>query len=335
MRVTEKSISSGSQPQIAVLVPCHNEEATIGTVVDDFRRALPTAQIYVFDNNSTDRTRELAAEAGALVGNQQLQGKGHVVRRMFADVEADVYVLVDGDDTYEAAAAPALVERLLSGQLDMVNAARSATGAQAYRPGHRFGNVLLSTLVRIVFGARIQDLLSGYRVFSRRYVKSFPASSTGFELETELTVHALELQMPIAEIETAYKERPEGSSSKLRTFRDGLRILRTIIDLAKLEKPLAFFSAIAMALALVSIGLAIPVVVQYLETGLVPRVPTALLSTGLMLVAALSGTSGLILDSVAHGRREAKRLAYLRFPAPGALVGAASARSRVSSGRAL
>jgi len=286
----------------------------------------------VYDNNSTDRTRERAAEAGAILGAQPLQGKGYVVRRMFADVEADVYVLVDGDGTYAAEAAPELVRRLLAEQLDMVNAARRATATEAYRPGHRFGNVVLSTLVRGLFGARVQDLLSGYRVFSRRFVKSFPASSTGFELETELTVHALELHMPVAEVETPYRERPEGSRSKLHTFRDGLRILRTIVDLAKLEKPLAFFSTVAAVFGAASVAFAAPVVVQYLDTGLVPRLPTAVLATGLMLVAALAATSGLILDSVAHGRREAKRLAYLRFPAPGGLA-AGRARSRLPSER--
>lgn len=313
---------------VAVLIPCRNEEATVATVVSAFRQALPQARVYVFDNNSDDRTRELAAAAGAIVGVEQLQGKGHVVRRMFADIDAEVYVLVDGDDTYSAPSAPELVRRLVVGQLDMVNAARRATGTEAYRPGHRFGNVMLSSLVRLVFGARIQDLLSGYRVFSRRFVKSFPASSAGFELETEFTVHALELQMPIAEIETPYKERPAGSQSKLRTFRDGLRILRTIIDLAKLERPLAFFSGVAAVLALTALILAVPVLREFRDTGLVPRFPTAILATGLMIIAALTGSVGLVLDSVAHGRREAKRLAYLRYPPPGALL-AGDSRARV------
>ncbi len=304
---------------LAVLIPCRNEESTIGTVISDFRRVLPTAQIFVYDNNSTDRTCDVARQAGAAVGRERLQGKGHVVRRMFADIEADVYLLVDGDDTYDAAAAPALVARLLGDRLDMVNGARSPVGAEAYRPGHRFGNAMLSKLVRMIFGEQIRDLLSGYRVLSRRFVKSFPATSTGFELETELTVHALELRMPVDEIVTTYKQRPDGSSSKLRTFRDGLRILRTIIDLAKHEKPLAFFSVIAALFASTSIVLAIPVVLHYLATGLVPRFPTAILATGLMLVAFLAATCGLILDSVAHGRRENKRLAYLRWAAPGTI----------------
>jgi hypothetical protein len=304
-------------PVIAVLVPCYNEEASIGTVVRDFRAALPDATIYVYDNNSQDRTVELARASGAVVRTEPLQGKGNVVRRMFADIEADIYVLVDGDDTYHAGSAPALVSRLLDGQLDMVNAARRTQIQEAYRPGHRFGNALLTTMVAWVFGNRIGDMLSGYRVFSRRFVKSFPALSSGFETETELTVHALELRMPIDEVETPYKERPPGSTSKLHTFRDGFRILRTILVLVKEERPLQFFAVIAAVLALVSVGLAWPVVATFMRTGLVPRLPTAVLATGLMILAFLGLSCGLVLDTVTRGRREIKRMQYLRIPAPG------------------
>ncbi|MBI1209547.1 MAG: glycosyltransferase [Azospirillum sp.] len=301
---------------IAVLIPCYNEEAAITKVVGDFRAALPTAAVYVYDNNSKDRTVENARAAGAVVRTEPLQGKGNVVRRMFADVEADVYVLVDGDDTYDAASAPALVGCLLEQQLDMVNGARVTEIQAAYRPGHRFGNVLLTSIVAAIFGSRIGDMLSGYRVFSRRFVKSFPALSSGFETETELTIHALELRMPIAEVKTAYKDRPEGSASKLRTFRDGFRILRTILTLVKEERPLQFFSAVFGVLTSASVVLAWPVVVTYMETGLVPRFPTALLATGTMLLGFLSLTCGLILDTVTRGRKEAKRMRYLDSPAP-------------------
>ncbi len=303
-------------PRIAVLLPCYNEEAAIGQVVRDFRAALPQARVYVYDNASSDRTGEVAAAAGATVVREPLRGKGNVVRRMFADIEADIYVLADGDDTYEAAAAPMLIETLCREQLDMVNAARHNTSQEAYRRGHRFGNRLFTNLVSTLFGKRFDDILSGYRVFSRRFVKSFPALAQGFEIETELTVHALELRMPVVEVMTAYKERPEGSESKLSTFRDGFRILRTIVRLAKEERPLAFFSAAGAVLALASLVLAFPLLVTYLETGLVPRLPTAVLVCALMILAFLSLSCGLILDSVAHGRREMKRLHYLHLPAP-------------------
>lgn len=303
--------------RIAVLVPCFNEAGAIEKVVEDFRQALPTATVYVYDNNSTDETAARAAAAGALVRKEPLQGKGYVVRRMFADVEADVYVLVDGDDTYEAAAAPALVERLLGESLDMVNGARRAQHSDAYRRGHVLGNWLLTTLVRRLFGARIDDLLSGYRVFSRRYVKSFPALAGGFEIETELTVHALQLEMPLAEVMTAYKERPQGTASKLRTYRDGFRILTTIANLMRHERPLAFFSTLATVLAGSAIVLFVPILERWLETGLVPRFPTAILSTGLMLTAVLLFAVGLILDSLALTRRQLKRLSYLSTPRPG------------------
>ena len=297
--------------RVAVLVPCFNEAVAIGKVVRDFRAALPAATIYVYDNNSSDGTGDRAAEAGAVVRREPLQGKGNVVRRMFADVEADVYVLVDGDDTYDAAAAPHLIELLEAESMDMVNAARVTEGGAGYRPGHRFGNVALTSIVQFIFGKRITDLLSGYRVLSRRFVKSFPALSSGFEVETELTVHALELRMPLAEVPARYRDRPAGSASKLRTFRDGFRILRTIALLLKEERPLQFFTWAFVALAATSLALAGPVVTEYLRTGLVPRFPTAILSTGIMLLAFHSLFSGLVLDTVTHGRREMKRMAYL------------------------
>jgi hypothetical protein len=301
---------------IAVVIPCYNEEVAIGRVVEDFRRALPGARVYVYDNASTDRTAEVAARAGAIVGHEPFPGKGNVMRRMFSDVEADVYVLVDGDDTYDASSAPALVRTLLDGQLDMVNGARVTQIKEAYRFGHRFGNQLLTGIVQQIFGKQFGDMLSGYRVFSRRFVKSFPATSSGFEIETELTVHALELRMKTAEVPTRYKDRPEGSSSKLNTIRDGLRILRMIGLLVKEERPLMFFGCTFLVLSLLSLGIAAPIVLEFLRTGLVPRLPTAVLSVGIMLVAVLSMVCGLILDTVTHSRRELKRLAYLDIPAP-------------------
>jgi len=302
---------TSSSQRIAVLVPCFNEEAAVAAVVAGFRKALPSAQIYVFDNNSSDRTVAVAREAGAEVRQERKQGKGHVVRRMFADVDADVYVLVDGDATYDAPSAPRMIERLVSDHLDMVVGLRVDQVQAAYRPGHRTGNRMLTGFLSSVFGQAFKDILSGYRVFSRRFVKSFPVLSDGFEIETELTVHALELAMPVAEIETPYCARPEGSVSKLNTWRDGFRILGTILKLYRSEKPLRFFTVIGLFLALVSIGLAIPVIITYLEQGIVPRLPTAVLSTGLMIVAVLSISSGLVLDTVTRGRREMKLLAYL------------------------
>lgn len=303
-------------PRIAVLIPCYNEEVAIPRVVAAFRAALPAARIYCYDNNSRDRTAEVAAAAGAEVRREPQQGKGHVVRRMLADIEADVYVLVDGDDTYEAADAPAMIRLLLDQRLDMVTGVRVTDAKAAYRPGHRLGNAVLTGVVRLVFGNRITDMLSGYRVFSRRFAKSFPALATGFETETEFTVHALELHLPVGELRTAYRERPPGSQSKLNTYRDGLRILRTIALLVRREKPLAFFAGGAAALALLSVILAWPVVATWLATGLVPRLPTAVLATGLMLLAFLSLACGLILDTVTRGRLEAKRIAYLAIPGP-------------------
>src|SRR5215470_9240485 len=301
--------------RIAVLVPCYNEEATVATVVADFRKALPTSTIYVYDNNSKDRTVAVAREAGAEVRSEAHRGKGHVVRRMFADVDADVYVLVDGDATYDAPSAPRMIEKLVDDHLDMVVGLRVDQVQAAYRPGHRTGNWMLTGFLSSVFGQAFKDILSGYRVFSRRFVKSFPVLSDGFEIETELTVHALELAMPVAEVETPYYARPEGSFSKLNTWRDGFRILATILRLYRSEKPLRFFTAIGVFLMLVSIGLAIPIVVTYLEEGLVPRLPTAVLSTGLMIVAMLAISSGLVLDTVTRGRREMQLLAYLSQPA--------------------
>jgi glycosyltransferase involved in cell wall biosynthesis len=297
--------------RIAVIVPCRNEAASISKVVDDFRSALPGATIYVYDNNSDDETAKLARDAGAVVRSELLAGKGNVVRRMFADVEADIYVLVDGDDTYDAASAGRLIERLEAECLDMVNAVRVASGAAAYRPGHRFGNFMLTGIVALIFGSRFTDLLSGYRIFSRRFVKSFPALTSGFEIETELTVHALELRMPIAEIETPYRERPSGSVSNLRTIQDGWRILRTILLLTKEERPLHFFGLFFAILAALSVILSWPVFITFLETGLVPRFPTAILSTGLMLLAFLSLGCGIVLDTVTRGRQEMKRMHYL------------------------
>ena len=303
-------------PRIAVLIPCFNEEAAIAKVIADFRNALPTADIFVYDNNSTDDTRRAALDAGAIVRPETLQGKGNVVRRMFADVEADAYVLVDGDGTYDAASASRMVDMLLTQSLDMVNGARVATTANAYRPGHAVGNRLLTGTVGVVFGDRIRDMLSGYRVLSRRFVKSFPALAAGFETETELTVHALELRLPIAEIDTPYRDRPAGSQSKLRTFRDGFRILRTIALLVKEERPMLFFSTVGSLLAATSVILAVPLLSDYLATGLVPRFPTAILVTGLMILAFTSFVTGLVLDAVTLGRRELKRLHYLALQGP-------------------
>jgi glycosyltransferase involved in cell wall biosynthesis len=299
------------KPRVAVLVPCFNEEAAVATVVADFRKALPSAEIFVYDNNSSDRTIAVAREAGAQVRSERRQGKGHVVRRMFADIDADIYVLVDGDATYDAASAPRMIDALLSDHLDMVVGFRVDQAAAAYRPGHRTGNWMLTSFLSSVFGQAFKDILSGYRVFSRRFVKSFPVLSDGFEIETELSVHALELALPAAEIETPYYARPEGSFSKLNTWRDGFRILGTILKLYRSEKPLRFFTAIGIFLTLVSIGLAIPIIVTYLEQGIVPRLPTAVLSMGLMILAVLSMSSGLVLDTVTRGRREMKLLAYL------------------------
>jgi glycosyltransferase involved in cell wall biosynthesis len=300
--------------KIAVLVPCYNEEAAIATVVRDFRVALPDAAIYVYDNNSKDQTMARAREAGAVVRSEMRQGKGNVVRRMFADIEADIYVLVDGDDTYDAGAAPRMVVQMIGEGADLLTARRIHTDAAAYRPGHVFGNRMLTGLTSLLFNVHLSDMLSGYRVFSRRFVKSFPFTAEGFAIETELTVHAVRLMMPLSEMDTRYKERPVGSVSKLNTWRDGFRILMAIGYLVREERPLVFFSTIALLLAAVSLLIGAPVVSDYLVTGQVPRLPTAVLATGLMVIAFLSLTCGLILDTVTRGRWEAKRMAYLAIP---------------------
>lgn len=302
--------------KIAVLVPCYNEEAAIAKVVGDFRAALPGATVYVYDNNSRDGTIARAGHAGAVVRSEKRQGKGNVVRRMFADIEADVYVLVDGDDTYDASAAADMVQQLVDEGVDLLTARRVHTQAAAYRPGHVFGNKLLTGLTAMLFNVNMPDMLSGYRVFSRRFVKSFPLTAQGFTIETELTIHAVRLMMPMAEMDTAYKERPVGSMSKLSTFRDGFRILGMIFYLLREERPLLFFSIQAVLFALLSLLIGLPVVHEFVETGQVPRLPTAVLSMGLMLVAFLAGTAGLILDTVTRGRWEAKRMAYLSIPGP-------------------
>jgi glycosyltransferase involved in cell wall biosynthesis len=302
--------------RIAVLVPCYNEEAAIGQVVRDFRAALPAAAIYVYDNNSRDRTASHAREAGAVVRNENRQGKGNVVRRMFADIEADIYVLVDGDDTYDAAAAPMLIRKLVDDGLDIVSGQRVAVGQSAYRAGHVLGNRLLTGLTAMMFRVKLNDLLSGYRIMSRRFVKSFPFTAEGFGIETELTVHAVRLLMPMAEVETRYKERPEGSVSKLNTYRDGFRILFTIAALVREERPLIFFTTIFGLLAAFSLLIGTPVVLEYFRTGFVPRLPTALVAVGAMVLAFLSLASGLILDTVTRGRWEDKRMAYLAIPGP-------------------
>jgi glycosyltransferase involved in cell wall biosynthesis len=306
-----------SQLRIAVLLPCYNEEAAIARTVAGFRAALPGAIVYVYDNNSSDRTGEIAAAAGAIVRTERMQGKGHVVRRMFADVEADIYVMADGDSTYDSAAAPDLVARLMDERLDMVVGARNSQVDEAYRRGHRLGNRLFTSILAGLFGRSFTDIFSGYRIFSRRFVKSFPALSRGFETETEISVHALELAMPVAEVVTAYGARPEGSQSKLSTYRDGWRIMRTILHLFRIERPVLFYGSFGLMLALVAIILAAPLAVTYVHTGLVPRFPTAILVTGLMILAFMSFMCGLILDTVVRGRREVRRLAYLALPAPG------------------
>jgi glycosyltransferase involved in cell wall biosynthesis len=307
------SVETG-EPRVAVLIPCYNEAVAIPQVVRDFRGVLPHARIYVYDNNSSDGTASVARQAGAIVRHEPWQGKGNVVRRMFSDVEADLYVLVDGDGTYHAASAPRLIEALLDQQLDMVVGARVEQEMAAYRPGHRLGNRLLTGLVAKVFGRNIRDMLSGYRVFSRRFVKSFPAMSSGFEIETELSVHALELRMKIAELDTPYGARPEGSHSKLSTVRDGWRILKLVSHLVKEERPADFFGMVSVALVLLSLALGVPLIMEFAQTGLVPRIPTAILATGIMVLAALMLSCGIILETVTTARREMKRLTYLQIP---------------------
>ena len=305
-----------ASPRIAVLLPCYNEEAAIAATVAGFRAALPAATIYVYDNNSRDRTCEVAREAGAVVRSERQQGKGHVVRRMFADIDADVYVMADGDLTYDPKAAPAMVDQLLADQLDMVVGTRRHEDKGAYRGGHVVGNKLFTGLLSGLFGRSFSDIFSGYRVFSRRFVKSFPVLSSGFEIETEMSVHALELRMPVGEVETAYGARPEGSQSKLSTYGDGWRILKTIVTLYRIERPVLFYGSIGALLVALAVVLAIPLAITYLNTGLVPRFPTAILVTGMIIVAVLCFFAGLILDTVTRGRREVRRLAYLSLEAP-------------------
>jgi glycosyltransferase involved in cell wall biosynthesis len=310
-------LASAGSPTITVLLPCYNEEAAIGATVAGFRAALPGATIYVYDNNSGDRTREIAAEAGAVVRTEKQQGKGHVVRRMFADIDADVYVMADGDLTYDPAASPAMVQMLLAEQLDMVVGTRRHEAKDAYRGGHVIGNRVFTGLLSGLFGRTFSDIFSGYRVFSRRFVKSFPVLSEGFEIETEMSVHALELRMPVGEVETSYGARPEGSHSKLSTYGDGWKILKTIANLYRVERPVLFYGSIGAVLVIAALLLAIPLVRTYLQTGLVPRFPTAILITGMVIVAVLCFFAGLILDTVTRGRREVRRLAYLSLSAPG------------------
>ena len=305
------------QPRIAVLLPCFNEEATIAATVEGFRAALPSAAFYVYDNNSRDRTREIATAGGAVVRSERQQGKGHVVRRMFADIDADVYVMADGDLTYDPSSAQAMVDLLLADQLDMVVGTRRHDDKGAYRGGHVLGNRLFTGMLGRLFGRSFSDIFSGYRVFSRRFVKSFPVLSSGFEIETEMSVHALELRMPVGEVETAYGSRPEGSQSKLSTYGDGWRILKTIATLYRTERPVLFFGTIGALLLIAALVLAVPLIVTYIDTGLVPRFPTAILITGMIIVAVLCFFAGLILDTVTRGRREVRRLAYLSRPGPG------------------
>lgn len=302
--------------RVAVLLPCYDEEGAIAKTIADFRTALPDAAIYVYDNNSKDRTAQIAAEAGAVVRREPQQGKGAVVRRMFADVDADVFVMADGDDTYEAAVAPAMIRRLVAEKLDMVAGRRIETADAAYRRGHRFGNWLLTSLVRWFFNSPFDDMLTGYRVMSRRFVKSVPFTASGFGIETELTIHVARMMTPVAEVDTAYKERPVGTESKLRTYRDGWRILMTIAKLVRQERPFLFFGLIAAALALLSLGVGLPVVIEFLRTGFITTLPSAVLAASLMVLAALSFGAGLILDSVTRGRWEMKRLHYLSLPPP-------------------
>ena len=299
-------------PRIAVLVPCRNEAATVAAVVTGFRAAVPQCTVHVYDNGSDDGTADVARRAGAIVRSEPRPGKGGVLRRMLGEIDADVYVIVDGDATYDAARAPAMIDELVANDLDMVTAIRDEQGeGAAYRRGHRFGNRAFNALLGALFGVRPTDMLSGYRALSRRFAKSFPATSRGFEIETELTIHALAQRLPTAEIRTPYFERPAGSTSKLATYRDGLRILRMTVSLYRDERPLSFFGVFALAFAIAGLVLGGSVVVEFMETHLVPRFPTAILATGLMLLSFLSLACGLILHNVARGQREMKRLAYL------------------------
>jgi glycosyltransferase involved in cell wall biosynthesis len=303
---------------IAVVIPCHNEEAAIGTVVKDFQATLPEARIYVYDNASTDRTVEVARAAGATIRHEPRKGKGNVIRRAFADIDADALVLIDGDDTYDATRAREMVDLLFEGPYDQVLGARQEVTSEAYRPGHAIGNRLLTGAVALLFGREVTDMLSGYRVFSRRFIKSFPALSAEFETETEMTVHALHLRLPSVEVKTDFKDRPAGSDSKLRTYRDGWRILRLIGSLARRERPALFHGVLASVLGVVALILGIPVIAEYVRTGLVERFPTAILASAIAIIAAIVLMVGYVLEATAHQRQEAARLAYLRYPAPGA-----------------
>lgn len=314
MSVGTEARAQQAEPRIAVIVPCYNEALTVGTVVARARAALPSATVYVYDNNSTDDTASIAQAAGAVVGREQYQGKGNVIRRMFADIDADIYVMVDGDNTYDLEVAPKLIALMREQSLDFVNGARIGNATEAYRAGHRLGNRMLSGLVQWIFGHQFSDMLSGYKVFSRRFVKSFPAQSQGFEIETELTIHALELRMPSTEVPAAYGVRPVGSASKLSTYRDGMRILILIARLVKDERPLQLFGLMGLGFTIASLWFGVPVVIDFLATGLVPRLPTAVLATGLMLIAVMSFSIGLVLSMVTKTRREMKRLAYLTHP---------------------
>jgi glycosyltransferase involved in cell wall biosynthesis len=318
-------------PRIAVLLPCYNEEAAIGQTVAGFRASLPDAVIYVYDNNSSDRTIEVARAAGAIVRSERQQGKGNVVRRMFADIEADVYVMADGDLTYDPAAAPSMVELLFSDQLDMVVGTRQHKAKEAYRGGHVLGNRLFTGMLSALFGRSFTDIFSGYRVFSRRFVKSFPVLSAGFEIETEISIHALELRMPVGEVVTSYAARPEGSTSKLSTYRDGWRILNVMLTLFRAERPALFYGFVGAVLLLAALALSVPLVTTYLETGLVPRFPTAILITGMIVIAVLCAFAGLILDTVTLGRRETRRLAYLQYPPAAAAVWSPASTSAVKT----
>lgn len=313
-RTVRREISRMMSPRVAVLIPCYNEEVAIANVIRGFHSELPEARIYVYDNNSTDETVATARAAGAIVRREIQQGKGHVVRRMFRDIDADFYLMVDGDNTYDIGVARTMLMLAQDGPVDLVNCIRLESEISAYRAGHRFGNIMLTEVVRRIFGSRVRDMLSGYKVFSRRFVKSFPVLSHGFDIETELTVHALELSMPVAHVEGKYHGRPEGSESKLRTYRDGWRILRMILKLIRHERPILFYGAVAGVLALTSIALAVPIFATYFKTGLVPRFPTAVLATGIMLLAALSLFASVVLDTVTRGRREVRLLAYLQHP---------------------
>ncbi len=310
-----RSATEPAAPRIAVTIPCYNEAITIAKVIEDFRRALPEAEIYVFDNNSSDNTAQIAADAGAIVRTETQQGKGYVVRRIFADIEADIYIMADGDDTYDASLAPVLVELLNKNHVDMVVGTRAGVTEDAGREGHAFGNKLFNKLYNTLFGNQFTDIFSGYRVFTRRFVKSFPAVSAGFEIETEMSVHCSQLGIPILERPTPYGVRPEDSHSKLRTFHDGFRILGMFAMLAKETRPAAFFGVIGVALAVFAALLFAPVAYTYAQTGMVPRLPTAVLAMGLVVTGTITAVCGLILDSLARARIEAKRSVFLSYEA--------------------